>query len=96
MNSGDIAPMVVMSIVAISAATVIILRGALGRALARRLEGGTLPDANLVHQLEDIENRLQSVEQVQARLEEIEERLDFAERLLARGGVPPQIEKSGR
>ena len=55
----------------------IILRGPVGKALARRLEGGTAgPDS---------EQALMEVDELRERVVELEERLDFAERLLAQG-----------
>lgn len=85
MNSGDIAGLVVGSIFFMSVAVTIILRGPLGRALARRIEGtgGSVEDR--VHYLEQ---RMTDLEQAQARIPELEERVDFAERLLTRGESP--------
>lgn len=53
-------------------------------ALADRLRGGRA-DRDLDPRLAD------EVEQLRLRLAEVEERLDFAERLLARGGEADQI-----
>jgi hypothetical protein len=60
-----------------------IFNGPLAKALADRLRGriGTEVDPAL----------LVEVDQLRERLAEVEERLDFAERLLARGGQPDQI-----
>jgi hypothetical protein len=60
-----------------------IFNGPLARALADRLRGrsGAAPDPAL----------LAEMDQVRERLTEVEERLDFAERLLARGSPPDQI-----
>jgi hypothetical protein len=62
-------------------ATAVVLRGPIGKALARRLEGGTATEGLPEHvpaELEELRNRVL----------ELEERVDFAERLLAR----PQLE----
>lgn len=54
--------------------TAIVLRGPVGRALARRIEGeGVVPP--------DV---LGEVDEVRQRMLELEERLDFAERMMAR------------
>ena len=55
----------------------IVLRGPLGRALARRLEGGSPPAV-------DVEPLLHELDEVRSRMVELEERMDFTERLLAR------------
>ncbi len=96
MNSADVAPMVVMVVVAIATAAVIILRGPLGKAMARRLEGGTAAGEDLKHRLEDMEARLMQAELVQNRMEDLEERVDFTERVLAREKPKAQIESSNR
>ena len=65
----------------------IVLRGPLGRALARRIEGA--PRAEL-----DVEPVLHELDELRARMLELEERLDFTERLLARDreSVPGQLQ----
>jgi hypothetical protein len=90
MNS-DLAPAIVMMVISISIATVIILRGPVGKALGRRIEGGSPPDSDLVQRVEELETRLLAAEQVEARLAEVEERLDFTERLLAKERKVAQI-----
>jgi hypothetical protein len=60
-----------------------IFNGPLARALADRLRGRS--GAELDPAL------LAEMDQVRERLAEVEERLDFAERLLARGSQPDQI-----
>jgi len=67
-----------------SAAAVLILRGPVGRALARRIEasGQEVPTDEQQVELEDLRGRVL----------ELEERLDFAERLLAR----PEAERIDR
>ena len=83
MPPGDIAPVVVMSILVVCAAAVMILRGPLGRAIARRLEGAD-PDGATARHVARLEERVVDLEVREQRLAELEERLDFAERLLAR------------
>jgi len=73
----------------VSVATVLILRGPVGRALAERIAGrragASEADASVALHGE--------LEEVRRRLSEVEERLDFTERLLARHGdaerLPP-------
>jgi hypothetical protein len=70
----------------------LILRGPLGKALARRLEGrGAGPDDNTVAELAELRERLQELEEQQGRIHELEERLDFAERLLAQQREQPRL-----
>ena len=83
MNSDAVAPMVIFVVLALSAAGTLILRGPLGRALAKRIEGTKSADEETVQRQEEVEARLQSLELIQERILELEERLDFAERLLA-------------
>lgn len=59
----------------------IVLRGPLGKALARRIEGSSQPEP-------DVEPLLQELDEVRARMVELEERMDFTERLLAREREP--------
>ena len=80
MPPGDVAPVLITSLIIVASAAVLILRGPLGRALARRLEGtGGREEAAGA----GIADRVAELEQRDARLVELEERLDFAERLLA-------------
>ena len=72
-------PFIVPVVLFISIATIVVLRGPLGRAMADRIAGRVperpgLPDEHVTAELED----------VRRRMAELEERLDFAERLLAR------------
>jgi hypothetical protein len=60
-----------------------IFNGPLARAMADRLRGRGRTEADPA--------LLAEVDQLRERLAEVEERLDFAERLLARGGQPDQI-----
>jgi len=56
----------------------------LATALGRRLEGRhTVPDPQLLAEIEDLRARVADTEQLQGRMAELEERLDFTERLLS-------------
>lgn len=83
MPPGDVAPFMITLIITVSVAAVLILRGPLGRALARRLEGQS-GEAALRDEVELLHQRVAELEQAQARLGDLEERMDFSERLLAR------------
>jgi hypothetical protein len=73
------APAATLSIMFLSVASIFVLRGPLGRALAERLAGRRV-GADGAEQ-----DRLQAeVDELKHRLEEAEERLDFTERVLAR------------
>ena len=69
----------------ISAAVVFILRGPLGKALARRLEGKQGDSGETTELLEELHQQAAENEGLAGRVAELEERVDFAERLLARG-----------
>jgi len=56
--------------------TTIVLRGPLGKAIARRLEEDTVAPPDEV---------FAELDELRARVLELEERVDFSERLLARG-----------
>jgi len=90
---GDIAPVLMGIAVMLGLTATAVLRGPLGKALARRLEGpAALPDTS-AQQLEDLQVRLADLEVQVGRMHELEERLDFAERLLAQGREPARIEE---
>ncbi len=93
MGPHEVAPFVLGVLFMVSTAAVLIFRGPIGRAIARRLEGKLAPDLALVQRLEELELRLADVEHDRARVGDLEERLDFAERLLASG---PERVKEGR
>ncbi len=96
MPPGDIAPVIAMTMVSLSVAIVLVLRGPLGKALARRLEGpAALPDTS-AQQLDDLQGRMADLEVQVGRMHELEERLDFAERLLAQGRAEPGRIEAGR
>jgi hypothetical protein len=73
-------PFIVPVVLFISMAAAFILRGPLGKALADRIAGrppsGAMGDADRV---------LSELDDLRHRLTELEERVDFSERLLARG-----------
>ncbi len=78
MPPGDVAPVIIVSLLAMVAGAVLIFRGPLGRALARRIEGSTGGSPELEARLSDLETRLLAGEEERA---ELVERLDFAERM---------------
>lgn len=83
MPPGDMAPVLITTLLIVAASAVLILRGPLGKALARRLEGNAgRPDVTDPG-VAGLAERLAELEQRDARVAELEERLDFAERLLA-------------
>lgn len=91
MPPGDIAPILMGIAVMLGLTATAVLRGPLGKALARRLEGPpALRDAS-AQNLDDLHARVADLEAQAGRMHELEERLDFAERLLARGREPVQV-----
>jgi hypothetical protein len=68
----------------IATSVVLILRGPLGKALARRLEGKQVDSAETTEVLEELHQQAAENEVIAGRVAELEERVDFAERLLAR------------
>ena len=60
-----------------------LIRGPIGKAIAKMLEGHPVQDDQLVQRVEQLEDRLSELGMDQLRVAELEERLDFAERLLA-------------
>lgn len=69
-----------------SIAVAVVLRGPVGKALARRLEGASAAPP---------EEMLQHLDDVRARMGELEERLDFTERVLAQSHDPAKLEQRG-
>jgi hypothetical protein len=86
MASSDWAPVVGVTVTFMATASVFILRGPLGRALAERLSGRAAPESDQLSA---------EVEALRHRLSEVEERLDFAERLLARSREAERIGPGG-
>jgi len=68
--------------IAAAIAFAVVMRGPVGRALARRLEGESAAPSEEV---------LQHLDDVRARLGELEERLDFTERVLAQSHDPAKL-----
>ena len=83
-------PGIVMIVLLITAALTIIC-WPIARAIARRLEGKSGLTSALQSELEQMHHRLSDIEILQQRVAELEERLDFAERLLARGEAPATL-----
>jgi hypothetical protein len=74
-------PFIVPVVFFLSLAAVFILRGPLGKALADRVAGRHLQSA----ERPDGEQLTAELEEMRLRLTELENRVDFAERLLAKG-----------
>lgn len=64
-------------------AAVVLITYPLIRALARRIEGRSVPDQALQAEVEELRARVADLEQRQGVVHELEERMDFTERLLA-------------
>ena len=77
-------PALVIMVLAVMAAFTLVL-WPIARAIARRLEGKKAGDPALRQEIDELHHRLADMDALQARIGELEERLDFAERLLARG-----------
>jgi hypothetical protein len=76
---------------AIGAAALGLCFGPIGAALARRL-GGRPRESEAHAKIEQVSERVTAeVDELRGRLAEVEERLDFAERLLVRGGHEDQL-----
>ncbi|HXG43588.1 MAG TPA: hypothetical protein VNJ71_02405 [Gemmatimonadales bacterium] len=88
MPPGDLGAVIVTSIFFVMAGAVLILRGPVGKALARRLEGGS---GSSEARTQALEERVARLEAMQDRLVELEERMDFTERLLAAQREPRAV-----
>jgi hypothetical protein len=64
----------------------VVMRGPVGKALARRLEGASAEPSDEV---------LQTLEDMRVRLGELEERLDFTERVLAQSQAAIRLAQPG-
>ena len=95
--ASDIAPVIMGTIFMVAVAGTIVLRGPLGRALARAIElsagGGRPPEDEA--RIAQLEQRVAELEAGQARVAELEERMDFAERLLARPDAAARLPGGG-
>jgi Tfp pilus assembly protein PilO len=83
-------PGIVMVVLLITVAVTIIC-WPIARAIARRLEGKSGLNSALQGELDQMHHRLSDLDVLQQRVAELEERLDFAERLLARGEPPATL-----
>lgn len=70
---------------------IFISRSEIGRAIAHRIRGGGGVDEELRAEVVELRREL---DQIHAELAETHERLDFTERLLARGPAPDQLRKA--
>jgi hypothetical protein len=77
-------PAIVMIVFLALLATTVILWPVM-RALARRLDGKGTVDPALHAEIEQLHQRLSEVDALHQRVAELEERIDFTERMLARG-----------
>ena len=66
-------------------AAAVILRGPLGKALARRIEGR--------QEAGDNEALLQAMEELRGQMAELEERVDFEERVMAQQREPDRLQQ---
>jgi hypothetical protein len=62
------------------------------KAIARRIEGGSA-GAAVQAELEGLRERVRQLEEMQPRMLELEERVDFAERIVAKGREPDRLER---
>jgi hypothetical protein len=69
-----------------------LLRGPVGRAIARMLEGGGAEE-QLGMRVEELEAQVSELHAEQARVAELEERVDFTERLLAQRDAMPSLRR---
>ncbi|HXE56723.1 MAG TPA: hypothetical protein VNK43_01870 [Gemmatimonadales bacterium] len=63
----------------------------LSLAVAKRLQGGGRPDAEVLTELLRLRAELDELQGLRGRVAELEERLDYAERMLARGREPERL-----
>lgn len=62
------------------------------KAIARRIEGGAA-SAEMRAELEGLRERVRQLEEMQPRMLELEERLDFTERVVAKGREPDRLQR---
>ena len=87
------APALAVSIIALSISAAFVLRGPVGRALAQWISGWSHNEAKWMElkaakdgvPLGEVEHLRAEVDDLQRQLAEVNERLDFAERILAKG-----------
>lgn len=87
-------PAIVMVVLLITVAVTIVC-WPIARAIARRLEGKPSVTPALQGELDQLHHRLADVDLLQQRIAELEERLDFTERLLARGEGQATLPRAG-
>ena len=75
--------MPVFAAIAAAAMFVALIRGPVGKAMAKMLEGQPVQDDQSSVRIDQLEDRFSELGMDQLRVAELEERLDFAERLLA-------------
>jgi hypothetical protein len=88
------APAIVMVVLLVTAAFTIVC-WPIARALARRLEGRPSLTPSLQGELDHMHQRLTDIDVLQQRVAELEDRLDFTERLLARGDSQATLPRGG-
>jgi hypothetical protein len=62
------------------------------KAFARRIEGGAA-GADVQAELEGLRERVRHLEEMQPRMLELEERVDFTERIVAKGREPDRLQR---
>ena len=87
MDPGDIAPVIVASLITLVAGAVLIFRGVVGRAIARRIEGTIGESPELEARLQELESRVHIADVERA---ELLDRLEFAERMLLTAREQPK------
>lgn len=70
----------ILTTAAVVIGVVFILRGPVGKAMARKLEGGSFPGGDHVGRVEELEARVADLERDRV---ELAERIEFTERLLS-------------
>lgn len=76
-------PLGVVGIVAGAVVFAVLLRGPVGKAIGKMLDGGETVDTRLTQRVEQLEAQVFDSVSDQQRIAELEERVDFAERMLA-------------
>ena len=97
--SGDWAPAITMSIIALSISAAFVLRGPVGKALAQWISGWNHNEAKWMELKAarqdapgaEVDQLRAEVDDLHRQLGEVHERLDFAERLLAQRRDPERI-----
>jgi Tfp pilus assembly protein PilO len=87
-------PKSIVMIVLLVTVAVTIVAWPIVRALARRLEAKAGLTPSVQGELDQMHHRLAELDTLQQRVVELEERLDFAERLLARGDTQATLPRS--